>query len=156
MGSQNPITWRILDLPACSTALPLFALLVHSILATSRHCEMSISTGSICSFGDYASSFTSSMSGKVINDPGIHEDTPRAAQLPGWCNEIHGKICVYDGDIGSYLRTFVPSRTPCPLDAPATALGLELTSGTPLVRPGHVSRSVRPLRFYSSMFSELW
>ncbi|EIW58068.1 uncharacterized protein TRAVEDRAFT_21480 [Trametes versicolor FP-101664 SS1] len=94
---------------------------------------MSISTGSICSFGDYASSFTSSMSGKVINDPGIHEDTPRAAQLPGWCNEIHGKICVYDGDIGSYLRTFVPSRTPCPLDAPATALGLELTSGTPLL-----------------------
>lgn len=117
---------------------------------------MSISTGSICSFGDYASSSKSSMSGKVINDPDIHEDTLRAAQLPGWCNEIHGKICFYDGDIGSYLRTFVPSRTPWPLDAPATALGLELTSGASLVRPGHVARFVRPLKFYSSMFSELW
>ncbi len=121
---------------------------------------MSISTGSICSFGDYASSYTSSMSGKptpvsgkVTNDPNIHEDTLQAAQLAGWCNEIQGKICVYNNDIDSYLRTFVPSRTPCPLDAPDTALsekfvpakGKESASYTPLVRPCHIARSIRLL-----------
>lgn len=124
-------------------------------MATSQHYEMSISTGSICSFGDSAPSSKSRLSGKVINDPEIHEDTPGVAQLPGWCNEIHGKICVYDGDIGSYLRTFVPSRTPCPLDAPATALsekyvpakGKELGSDSPLVRPRHIARSIRLLNF---------
>ncbi|OJT15456.1 hypothetical protein TRAPUB_7865, partial [Trametes pubescens] len=109
---------------------------------------MSISTGSICSFGDYDFSSTSSMagkptpvSGKVVNDPSAHGDTLRDAQLAGWCDEIKGKICVYDGDIDSYLRTFLPSRTPCLLDAPATALsenfvpakGKELASYTPLL-----------------------
>ncbi|OJT06266.1 hypothetical protein TRAPUB_2883, partial [Trametes pubescens] len=81
------------------------------------------------------------VSGKVTNDPNIHEDTLQAAQLAGWCNEIQGKICVYNNDIDSYLRTFVPSRTPCPLDAPDTALsekfvpakGKESASYTPLL-----------------------
>lgn len=121
---------------------------------------MSISTGSICSFSDYDFSPTSSMagkptpvSGKVVNDPSAHADTLRDAQLAGWCDEIHGKVCAYDGDMDAYLRTFLPSRTPCPLAAPATALsedfvpaqGQELASYIPLVRPHHIARSIRLL-----------
>ncbi|KAI0648622.1 hypothetical protein C8Q79DRAFT_904359 [Trametes meyenii] len=62
---------------------------------------MSISTGSI-----YSGRSWSTSAALKVN------------QLEPWRREIQDKINIYDGNLDDYLKTFVPSRTPCPLREP--------------------------------------
>ncbi|KAI0327074.1 hypothetical protein GY45DRAFT_1428709 [Cubamyces sp. BRFM 1775] len=59
---------------------------------------------------------------KSYNDPNLRKETRRSGQLPGWCDEIQGKVHAYGTDINDYLHTFVPSRTPCNVSAPSMTL----------------------------------
>ncbi|KAI8976334.1 hypothetical protein BD414DRAFT_530958 [Trametes punicea] len=74
---------------------------------------MSISTSSICS---HRSCSASSSSGAL-----------KVNQVEEWRKELQSKINVYTGDLDSYLDLFVPSRTPCPLEAPDASVSSEWT-----------------------------
>ncbi|KAI0365541.1 hypothetical protein BV20DRAFT_973090 [Pilatotrama ljubarskyi] len=84
---------------------------------------MSISTGSM-------SSYCSCSTSEVL----------KTNQLEGWRQELQNKINVYEGDLNSYLTTFVPSRARCDLPLPDVKLS---SSWTP--EKGKEVRSYKPL-----------
>ncbi|KAH9896021.1 hypothetical protein C8Q73DRAFT_462505 [Cubamyces lactineus] len=67
---------------------------------------MSISTASICSHYSCSASDASGSSAQ------------QKFQVEHWRRELVSKVNVYDGDLHDFLDLFVPSNTPCPLDAP--------------------------------------
>ncbi|KAI0324059.1 hypothetical protein GY45DRAFT_1263584 [Cubamyces sp. BRFM 1775] len=73
---------------------------------------MSISTGSICSYHSCSASDASGSSGMSSNP------SPRTAKSLNVRRELVSKVNVYHGELNDFLDLFVPSNTPCPLDAP--------------------------------------
>ncbi|KAI0350426.1 hypothetical protein OH77DRAFT_1413071 [Trametes cingulata] len=62
---------------------------------------------------------------KSRNFANTHEGALKVNQLEEWRRELCDKIIPYEGDLNSYLNTFVPSRTPCTLPDPDVSVSAE-------------------------------
>ena len=49
-------------------------------------------------------------------------ETGTSDQPPAWHDAIQGKVHIYGSDVDDYLRTFVPSQTPCNVSPPSIKL----------------------------------
>ncbi|KAI0656363.1 hypothetical protein C8Q70DRAFT_1011193 [Cubamyces menziesii] len=57
-----------------------------------------------------------------VSDNSTASETGTSDQPPAWHDAIQGKVHIYGSDVDDYLRTFVPSQTPCNVSPPSIKL----------------------------------